>query len=236
MAVITDLYLPLNADDVARACEPRRERRTSPAILDCISSVLAQMHEEQWLGPAISYQVHPITDRATHWIELSGRIRLTSPLLLHRLRRASSMVFGVCSIGPKISQQATGWFAVRERLKAVVLEGIGTVALFKLGDYLGALISKQSLAMGLQASGVSSPGEEGFDLTAQADVLELAGGSDIGVLAKGGGLLVPHTSMTSVIGLGENMSAWRRGDSCAACNARERCPYRHDSVEGGTTA
>ena len=194
------------------------------------------MHEEQWLAPAISYRIHPITDRAADWMELSGRIRLNAPLLMHRLRRASSLAFGVCSIGPKISQQVSDWFAGRERLKAVLLDDIGTLALFKLGDYLEALISRQSLAMGLQASGTLSPGEEGFDLTAQAEVLELAGGGDIGVLVRGGSLLVPHTSTTSVIGLGEQMTSWSRDDSCATCRAGRRCPYRHDSVEGGTRA
>ena len=236
MAVITDLYLPPDADDVARACGPRRGRVTPPGIRRCTSSVLSQMSEERWLAPAISYQIHPITDRATDWMELSGRIRLSSPLLMHRLRRASSVVFGVCTIGPKLSQQASAWFAERERLKAVILDDIGTTVLFKLGDHLEALISKQSSAMGLEASGPSSPGEEGFDVTAQAQVLELAGGSDIGVVVKGGGLLVPHKSMTSVIGLGEKMTRWSRGDTCAACSASERCPYRHGSVEGGTAA
>jgi len=236
MAVITDLDLPPDADDVARACGPRRGRVTPPGIRRCTSSVLSQMSEERWLAPAISYQIHPITDRATDWMELSGRIRLSSPLLMHRLRRASSVVFGVCTIGPKLSQQASAWFAERERLKAVILDDIGTTVLFKLGDHLEALISKQSSAMGLEASGPSSPGEEGFDVTAQAQVLELAGGSDIGVVVKGGGLLVPHKSMTSVIGLGEKMTRWSRGDTCAACSASERCPYRHGSVEGGTAA
>jgi hypothetical protein len=155
---------------------------------------------------------------------------------MHRLRRASSVVFRVCTIGPKLSQQASAWFAEGERLKAVILDDIGTTALFKLGDRLEALISKQSSAMGLEASGTSSPGEEGFAVTAQAQVLELAGGGDIGVVLTGGGVLVPHKSMTSVIGLGEQMTAWSRGDTCAACSASERCPYRHGSVEGGTAA
>lgn len=232
MPIISDLSLQISVDDITRAWGTRRKKLATPFMLTRITEILASIDTGNWLQPAISYQVYNITEHGHDWLALEGCVKLRAPLLAHRLRRASHLVIGVYTIGDVVGQQVSNWFASRKRLQAVLLDEIGSLALFKLANHFESLMQQQARQMDLQTSGTLSPGDEGFALTVQKNIVQLAGGTDIGVYMKGGAMLAPQKSLTTVIGMGEQMRSWSRGENCNRCKARQHCSYRQSTCVG----
>ena len=158
--------------------------------------------------------------------------RLDSSLVARYLGQATHLVFGVCTLGEKLQQQMRMNFDQKKQLQAVLLDEIGTLLLYKLCDHFEEIMCQQAKVMQLQASGAFNPGDEGFDISQQGRVLELAGGRDVGVTLQGGGILVPHKSITAVVGLGRRMPVNTRAERCARCHSRDRCPHRQDIAAG----
>jgi hypothetical protein len=232
MTVITNLRVPLLVDDVTRAWGSRRARLASPRMLALVTELLERVDAENWLQPAVSFRAWPVVESGPGWMDLSNGARLKAPLLNHYLRGASHLALGVCTVGAAIENHVSEWFAANERLRAVVLDDIGTFALYGLSDQLEALLQKEAESLGLEASGVLSPGEDGFELSEQAKVAELAGGESIGVSITSTGMLIPRKSLSMVMGFGTRMPKWGRGERCARCGARERCPHRQQVLAG----
>ena len=232
MTVITNLRVPLSLDGVTRAWGSRRARLASPRMLSLVTELLERVDTENWLQPAVSFRAWPVVESGPGWMELSGGSRLRASLLSHYLRGASHLALGVCTVGAAIENHVSEWFAANERLRAVVLDDIGTFALYRLSDQFETLLQKEAAVLGLEASGVLSPGEDGFELSEQAKVAELAGGESIGVSITSTGMLIPRKSLSMVMGFGALMPKWGRGERCARCGARERCPHRQQVLAG----
>ncbi|HXQ25068.1 MAG TPA: hypothetical protein VN822_01550 [Candidatus Acidoferrales bacterium] len=232
MGVITNLRVPLSIEDVTHAWGARRGKLASPRMLALVAELLERAETENWLQPAVSFQVWPIVEHGPGWMELSNGSRLKARLLSHYLRGASHLALGICTVGAAVENRVSEWFAASERLRAVVLDDIGSLALYRLSDQIEALLQKEAEARGLEASGVLSPGEDGFELTEQAKVAELAGGKSIGISITSTGMMIPRKSLSMVMGFGAQMPKWGRGERCARCGARERCPHRQQVLVG----
>jgi len=191
-----------------------------------LSELLERIEASHWIQPKISFDVWPIVSSGPGWLKVHGGPRISSPTLGHHLPGAIHLAAGVCTIGDTVEKHVSEGFAASDRLWAVLLDEIGTLALFRLGDQLEGLIQAEAGQRGLAASGMLSPGEDGFGISQQAAVLELASSADIGVSQTTSGMLTPRKSLTTVVGLGAGMPKWSRGERCAECGARERCPHR----------
>lgn len=232
MPSLPEPRISLTREDVCRAWGERRTRLAAGRVPAAVTEILGRMHDERWLQPASSHGIREIAGSSSGWLELNDGTRLESPLIAHRLHRATLLAAGVCTVGGELRRRVNGWFAAGEPLKAVLLDEIGSLALHRLGDCLEQLIRAEARRMGLDASGVLNPGEPGFDLSEQRKVTELAGGAGIGVSLTAAGMLSPEKSLTLVMGLGKRIPHWHRSENCAHCGARRRCPYRHKALEG----
>jgi hypothetical protein len=199
-------------------------------MLALVSEVLARVESEHLLKSAISFQVWPIVEIGRAWMELRGGARLHAHLLTHHLRGASHLAIGVCTLGSPLEDAVSRGFASGDRLRAIMLDDIGTLLLYRLSDQLEHLMQVEARSQGLEASGVLNPGEAGFDLSEQATVVELAGGADIGVALTSTGMLLPRKSLSMVLGFGLQMPKWDPGERCARCGARDRCPHRRQTL------
>lgn len=226
MPIITDFRLSLATEDVTCSWRHPRARLSSSRMMAVLSDLLEQIEAEHWIQPKISFQVWPIVGSAQGWIEVSGGSRISSPTLGHHLPGATHLAAGVCTTGDAIEKHVSKEFAVGDRLRAVMLDEIGTLALFRLGDQLEKLIQAEAARRGLEAGGVLSPGEDGIEISQQGLVVELAGRANIGVSQTSAGMLVPRKTLSMVVGFGRRMPKWSRGDRCAQCGARDRCPHR----------
>jgi hypothetical protein len=234
MPVIANLRVPLSVEDVMRAWGPRRAKLASPRMLALVAELLERAETENWIQPAVSFRVWPIIQSGPGWMELCNGSRLQARLLTHHLRGASHLALGVCTVGAALEKRVSEWFALNERLRGVVLDEIGTLVLYRLSDQLETLMQKEAAILRLEASGVLNPGEDGFDLSEQATVAQLAGGESIGVSVTTTGMLIPRKSLSLLMGFGARMPQWSRGERCARCGARERCPHRQQILAGAS--
>ncbi|HVB85559.1 MAG TPA: hypothetical protein VNK23_02700 [Candidatus Dormibacteraeota bacterium] len=200
-----------------------------------LSDLLEQIELHNWIQPRISFQVHPIVARSREQFTLRGGSRIFSPMLEHYLPAATQVAAGVCTIGDAIENQVRADFAASDRLRAVMLDEIGTLALYRLGDQLEKTIHGEAARLGIEASGALNPGEDTFPITQQETVLELAGGAAIGISYTTTGMLRPRKTLSMILGLGKQMRKWSRGERCAVCAARVRCPHRRSKLTGGAT-
>jgi len=228
--VLTDLRLAVTVEEITSSWGPRKARLASARMLALISELLAQIEESNWIQPKISFEVCPIVSTGPGWLELRGATRLISRTLVHHLPGALQLGTGVCTIGDVIENRVREGFAASDRLRAVILDEIGTLALFRLSEKLEEMIREEAGHRGLEASGVLSPGEDGLEISLQEAICDLASSSKIGVFHTSSGMLVPRKSISMVVGLGTRMPKWSRGDRCARCGARERCPHRHPQL------
>ena len=224
MPAITDIPIRLSSEDIARHWNRHSGRQLAPSLRNNLHELLAGLETGQWLDCAVHYRILDITGRGPGWLSV-GETRLDSAVVAEYLHQATHLVCGVCTLGQPLMQQIRSWFAEKKHLHAVLLDEIGTLLLYKIGEYFELLMCEQAKAMGLQASSALNPGDNGFDLCWQGTVLELAGGSAVGVTMQGSGTLSPHKSLTSVIGLGRDMPARSRAERCQDCGSRHRCPH-----------
>jgi hypothetical protein len=228
MATLRDLQLDIVAEDISCGRHSVRARPLSAAVRSRLTELLATVAEQRWLQPAISYRIRPIAQRGSDWVELDCGTRLSSPLLAHRMRLASHLALVVCTVGEQLSRHAAAWFGSGNPARAVLVDEIGSIALYRLAERSGALLRDEAAALGLELSGSLHPGDDGFDIGEQAKVVNLAGGAELGVAVHGVVTLSPLKSQTAVYGLGTSMPNWTAGDNCGRCRARERCTYRRD--------
>ena len=226
MPVITYPQLRLAVEDVTSSWGSRRARLVSARMIALLSEVLARIESEHWIQPKLSFETWPVVGRGPDSLELGRGLRISSPMLGHYLPGATHVAAGVCTIGDAVEKQVSEGFAASDRLRAVILDEIGTLALFRLADKFEELMQAEAVRLGLDASGVLNPGEDGFDISQQAAIVELSGGASIGVSQTTTGMLIPRKSLSTVVGFGVRMPKWTRGERCARCGARERCPHR----------
>lgn len=234
MPASMNLSVPLSVEDVTRSWGSRAARLASPRMLALVAELLKRAKTENWIQPAVSFRVWPIVEQGPGWMELGNGSRLQARLLSHHLRGASHLALGICTVGAALENRVSEWFALSERLRGVVLDEIGTLVLYRLSDQLETLLQKEAEILRLEASGVLNPGEDGFDLLEQAKIAQLAGGDRIGVSVTPTGMLIPRKSLSLVMGFGAHMQKWGRGERCARCGARDRCPHRQHVLAGAS--
>jgi hypothetical protein len=230
MPVLTEIRQRLNIEEITSSWGIRRARLTSSRMTALLSDLLEQIELHSWIQPKASFQVHAVVARTREQFTLRGGSRIFSPILGHYLPGATHVAAGVCTIGDAIENEVRAGFAMSDRLRAVMLDEIGTLALYRLGDRLEELIHDEAKRLELEASGALNPGEDGFSISQQGKVLELAGGREIGISQTTTGMLNPRKSLSMILGFGTRMRKWNRGERCAVCAARDRCPHRRSNL------
>lgn len=231
MPTIPELRVNLTAADICRSGVLARNGPASPSMLARSARILELVDMENWFEPAVSYGLRPVVSQGAGFVEIPGAIRIRSQLLSHRLRRATHVAIGVCTLGARITAEIRKRFAAKQPAQAMIIDELGTLALYRLGEIFEKLMQGKAAQMGLQISGPLNPGEDGFDLGEQSTVLQIAGAADIGVSLTGGAMLSPEKSLTTMVGMGKRMLRWTRAETCTHCRARERCAFRQAATE-----
>jgi hypothetical protein len=220
----------LTVDDVTASWGARRARLVSQRMSELLSQLLAEIDVEGLIQSKLSFRVWPVQSSGPGWLELHGGSRIASRNLNHHLPGARFVAAGVCTIGGAVEKRVSERFAAGDRLRGVMLDEIGTLALFRLSDRLESEIQAEAARLGFEAGGALNPGEDGFDISQQAPIVELANGASIGI-SNAAAMLLPRKSISMLVGIGLRMPRWSRGERCAVCAARDRCPHRRPLIE-----
>ena len=226
MTVIRELDVTLDAED-AKAfpglyCRGLGHERMLAVVPDIIDDV----ESGQLISPGIVYNIVDIARKELGTLTLADGSQLTSPLLAHRMSGASRLAFIVVTIGDGVAGYISDLHAADELVKAFVSEEIANAYLFDVSSHVEVLIEEAATADGMQVSGPLSPGDEGFPMELQSQVLALAGAKEIGIELSEASMMRPRFSISIVIGLGKRMHKWSQLDNCAVCASRDSCRHR----------
>lgn len=211
MTIVRNIPLPLTLDEVAKHSHLRCQGLFRPKV----SGVLDQIQHENILEPALSYSVNSFDG-----------IWTKSPLAAHKFRGASQVAIGFLTVGSKIAAYIQSLFDQGAQVKAIIAEGIANYALFKLQNVYLDMISAEAALQGHKASGILSPGEQGFDISLQRELFPLSGGQNLGLELTKTGMINPRHSLSALIAIGPKMKQWTQADNCSNCAANDRCIYQ----------
>lgn len=226
MPVIYDIDAGFAADEVERLPGLLCRGRLHKHVLPMVTEILDDIEKHHLLQPALAYGIVPVKSKSNGVIELEQGSRLYAPLLAHRLARASGLAFGVATIGSAIAETIEQLFRAGRQFKAVLMEEIANACLYKVSMQFQQRVDDEAGLTNLQTSGTLAPGDEGFDLSGQDQVLALSGAAAIHVSLSGSFMMKPRHSVSSVIGIGRRMQKWTQIENCSMCKSRERCPRR----------
>lgn len=232
MPVLTDWPELVNAERLAGWTARRCSSRGAERLGDAIGAMLEVVRADGLIQPSAAYQSFEVAECGDDWVRLqNGVVIEQAPALAVVAARARSLVAAVTTIGERLEAEVSLLFSRKHALKALALEGIGVAAQFELSTALGGVVAGDAQALEMETSSAFFPGNDGFDLSQQKTVFELAGGGGIGMRLSAGGMLHPVKSGSLIFALGENMPRWDRTRDCAACRAREKCRYRRRDLE-----
>jgi hypothetical protein len=198
-----------------------------PRVRARLGDILARIDDEHLLQPVGSYEIWPVAQQRPGRLMLENGMVLAAPLLGHHFRRARALAAVTASIGARLGEQVSAWFAAGKYLRAVLLDEIGNFALGRLTAQLYEAVEADGRRRGLSVSSPLHPGnDDGFGLDAQPDVLALSGGEALGISLSRTGMMLPEKSRSAVLGLGRDMPRWSRAQGCARCKSRARCAHR----------
>jgi hypothetical protein len=226
MPVIRDIPLSLNIKEVRRRQGLGGKAKVRPEIKSLILELLAGLENEHLLEPAAAYERYPVTGMTGGQISLAGGKAVHGPALPAFFPEARELAIIVCTIGPRLEEQASDYTKNGQALRGMLLDGIGSAAVDKLIPEVTKLIAAGVAPLGYQLSSPVNPGMPGFALTEQRNIMELAGADKIGVSLTRSGILLPRKSVSMVIGIGPRMTRWTQAEVCARCDLSESCPYK----------
>lgn len=222
MPVLVGLKLALEpAEFKRRALGPRGQG---------FEEVLGEaLREAQSLAePRVAYEVLGVEEVGERRMVLEGDwvIELEAQSPCFDLRGVQKVAALAGTIGPRLEERVSELFSRGERLKAVVLDGVGSAMVDSLMDVAWEKIGEMASEEGLDLSGPLSPGMPGLPIELQRKVVERVPAGAIGLGITRGGMLVPRKSFTCLILMGKGLPRWEKGEMCKLCPLRDSCPYR----------
>lgn len=195
-----------------------RFRRETASLLEVVTKKNLLRHK-------IASKIIPIEQIGNAAIILEGGSIITTGPSARKLKGASHLLLSVCTIGNAVADEIISLQQAGKHLSAVLLDSIAGYALLKLADQMAGHADEAAKDMEMQASGRTNPGDNGFELSQQSKILELAGAEHIGVGLSGGGMMNPRYSVSAIFGLGTEIEKLHEDRACDECKSRARCPH-----------
>jgi hypothetical protein len=228
MPVLTDWDLRLNVDQILRGqgADPQVIRRRSPRLVDLAARALRE--GGPLISPALVYRQAAVEAMVHERLKLQGG-ELAGALLAQHLAPAEAVIIILCTIGPALETSASQVIQ-RDPLYGMALDGLGSAAVEALANAACARFEARAAGDGLQASIPLSPGMAGWPVEqGQAQIFDLLPAELIGVSLTPAWMMLPHKSLSMVIGLGPEMAG---GTVCEYCAMRATCRYQDHYVKG----
>lgn len=228
MPILRDMPIILNPEAVVAA---RGERHLRPDLLREAEEAIA-LGQRLWRAMALYdwFDVQAVDGERIHL--LAGRAIRSSAesLVLHLgpkadlLAPAAQVLVSVATIGPALEQQVHELQAAGQGLKAYLLDNVGVLALGAVGEAVRSLAEEAAATRGWGVSPLLSPGAlPGWPLQGQRELCALLPLEQIGVQLNEYCVLVPHKSVSALIGLGPGYDTRHVGSICRYCTLRDTC-------------
>jgi len=236
MPIVRDVSVTLEMEQVLRRQGIREHSMPRLEITALLYELLASVNDLHLLEPAITYELHLITDVRHDQVCLENGTVLYGWLLPSLLLSARELAAVVCTIGPRLEKKVAYYFGNKEPLRGLLLDGIGSAAVDSLAQKACQFMRHEALSRGYQASSPLNPGMPGFSISEQWQLFKLVPAEEIGICLTPLAIISPRKSTSMVIGIGTKMPTWTQAEVCDCCGLKQTCPYkvtpwRGDGVE-----
>jgi hypothetical protein len=201
MPILHDLNISLDMDKITQRQGFRDPARIKPEMKDMNTRLVEEVQSQELIKPIVTYEIYKILRIEPERITVEGDVSIAGSLLPERLTGAGQLVVLVSTIGPRLEARVKEYTGIKETLKGMLLDGIGSSAMHLITQDACALISKQLEPEGYKTSPAFLPGIPGFPLTEQVILLSLAKADRIGVVLSSSGIMIPRKSTSRVIGI-----------------------------------
>ncbi len=144
---------------------------------------------------------------------------------------AVQVLVSVMTIGPALERRVHELQAAGQGLQSYLLDNVGVLALGAVGEAIRCLAEEAAAAQGWGVSPALSPGSlVGWPVQGQRELCALLPLAEIGVHLNEYCVLVPHKSVSVLIGLGPGYQARHVGSLCRYCALQDTCWRRREDA------
>lgn len=198
MPIYNPALKPLNLSEIKRYSGLDKYADFPASLLDqaCTEAyILAQ--------PKATWQIYEY-DASTATIMGTYPLKLEAPKIINYLSQAIQIAVIALTIGPKLEDKVSTYFATGEYTSGLLLDAAGTAAVEVAADQVCDFIKSQTTRQGYLTLPRFSPGYGEWDITVQPLILALANGDAIDLKVTDSCMLQPRKSITAVIGITAN--------------------------------
>lgn len=197
------------------------------------SERVAQMIEEnadfinqsyELIQPKAIYDIFNVEKVLGDRLYLNNNEYFESKLFSYFMSDAQYVTLGIMTIGNRLEVQSDQYMKSGKFVQGFILDGIGTLALEKLGLELYEQIKEEAKLQELNFSSPLSPGQVGWDVADQKKVFSRLNAEMLGIKLTKSSLMIPKKSVSLVVGLGHNVRADKK--ACNFCPLRKTCPSK----------
>lgn len=226
MPVIRDVPLKLDVNEVLRQVGIAKDAELRPKMESLIAELLSDDEADDLLAPAIAYELHAITEKHSDRLCMDNSLTIQGSLLSSALAQASDLAVVFCTIGPDLEKKKAETKANKNLMQALLLDSFGSAAIDILAIEAYHLIQNLAASRNHAASSPISPGMQGFSISEQWRMAQLAPIEEIGVQLTSSGMMTPQKTLSMIVGFGSEMPTWTRAEACARCSMTKSCRYK----------
>jgi len=233
MPILRDMPIELDAEAVVAA---RREPHLRPNLLRDAGEAIA-LGQRLWQPMAVYdwFDLQAV-DGEQVYLRRGGTSHTVAVLHLgpkaDLLAPAARVLVSVATLGPALERQVHELQAAGQGLKAYLLDSAGVLALGAVGEAVRSLAEEAAAAQGWGVSPALSPGSlVGWPLQGQRELCALLPLEQIGVQLNEYCVLVPHKSVSVLIGLGPGYETRHVGSICRYCALQDTCWRRREEPD-----
>lgn len=191
----------------------------SPKVEQIVNRRLSQA--ETLVKPSYSLVMRNVKQVNDLSVTIAGNVTFQSEVLGHLLRHSKDVAVFALTIGPEIEALARQLTNEGAGVDAFVVDAIGTCAVQKLVVYLQKRVAAWAVGQGLGVSKRFCPGYCDWSVAEQKGLFELLQDEVPGITLTEHCLMLPHKSMSGLIGIGEAGLQVRNYVPCRNCQMRD---------------
>jgi hypothetical protein len=201
----------------------RRPGNVPEALRPVSGEALAMMKGDGLLEPTIASRIWPVRAVESDGIVVDDGTWLPMVTADQLMPGARNLAFVVCGMGTAVEVRISELFSSRRYRLALAMDVFANRALFRLSDRVRTTLRRDARALGLGLGQPFEPGNEGFPLGCQTEVVRLAGGLAEGFSVTTTGMMKPIRSLDFVAAMGTDLPVWQASRRCQDCPSGSRC-------------
>lgn len=180
------------------------------------------------LNPSILCHIFPLAEVRDQTVVLQGGASFRGRLLADRFGLAEQVALCLCTIGGDLESRVAAYRDAGDEVRAILLDGIGTAAIGKLGEHSHAVVREEAQQRGWKASAPFQPGQLDWPLEDHSVFFELLPAEKLGLQLDAQHLMVPYKSLSMAVGLGREMLPLALDRACKYCPIADDCRFSRE--------